>query len=178
GRVADAGAGETPQPPHPPGRQGGTSSGRAVSEGSDSGHLPLAVLTEPHPLSCSHGAREHADIGDLLSRWAPLDLEDETRSRTVDVPLGWWQQRGDAIHQRTHTCAGERRTEEHGMYEHSSGLRGELLAELPVRNAPLVVDVRSQDRVVLFGEQLGQPVREHRVDAVPSGEVATARSEL
>ena len=176
--VTDLDLRQTPQLPDLSGRHGLTPIGRALAEEVDRGHLPLAVPAEPHPVPGSDRPGEHADVGDLLARCAAFDLENTTRSRTVNVSAGRRQQFGNPAHQRIHTGTGARRTEEHWMHQHPSGLRREFLAEPPLRHPRLAVDVRGQDRVVLLGQQLGQPGREGIVGAVPGREVGGARSEL
>ena len=57
------------------------------------------------------------------------------------------------------------------------GLRGEFGAQPPVRDPPLGVDVRGQDRVAALGEHFGQPRREGRVGAAVGREAGGVRSE-
>ena len=49
---------------------------RAAVEDTDRGHLRFDVTAEVEPVARAHGAREHADVGDLLAGGAALDLED------------------------------------------------------------------------------------------------------
>ena len=83
-------------------------------------------------------------------------------TRAVGIAFGRRQQLRDAGDQRVHARARDRRAEEHRMHQRLPGLRRELAAELAVRDRRLVVDVRGQQRIVVVGEQLGQPRRESR----------------
>jgi len=81
--VADPHGGEAVQPPDlARGDRGGSHPGAAVEGlgGCDRGVTPLA---EDDAVPRPHGAAEHPDVGDLLTRAAPLDLEDRARRRPL-----------------------------------------------------------------------------------------------
>ena len=175
-RVADLDLGQAPQLPDLPGRHRPAPGVRAVGEDADRGHLLCVARAGRVP--GAHGAGEHADVGDLLARRAALDLEHPARSRAFGVPAGPRQQFGDPAHQRVHPRPGQRRPEEHRVHPAPPGLRGQFLAQPPVRDLGLAPDVRGHDRLVVLGEHLGQPGREGRVGAVPAGEASRARAQL
>ena len=75
----------------------------------------------------------------------------------VGIALDRRQELRDAGDQRVHAGAGDRRAEEHRMHQRLPGLVGELGAEVAVGNRRRLVDVRRQKRVIVVGQQLGQP---------------------
>ena len=152
--------------------------GRAAVEDADCGHLPLSLRAESQPIPRSHRPREHADVGDLLAGRAALDLEDGPRNWAIHVTFGRRQELRNACHQRIDAGSGECRAEEHGVHKRPPGLRRKLPAESGPRNARLVVDVRSEDRIVALSKQIGEPGREGGFGRAEAREVGGARAEI
>jgi hypothetical protein len=148
--------------------------GRAMLEHVDGGDLGLVVAAEPEPVPHPHGSREHPRVGDLLPRRAPLDLEHPARDRAAGVASGGRQQLGDGGGQRLHPGAGDRRAEVHRVDQPPADLRRQLGSEPPVRDRRRVVEVGGQQRVVVVGEQLGQPGREPLVGGAVGDEPGAA----
>ena len=95
--VADPDLAEAPELADLPGGDGRAPDGRrAVLEHADRGDLALAVAAQPQPVPHPDGAREQADVGDLLPGRAALDLEHGARDRAGGVALGRGQQLADA----------------------------------------------------------------------------------
>lgn len=95
-----------------------------------------------------------------------LHLEDRAGDRSVGIAPARRQQLPDPGDQGVHPGPGDRRAEVHGMHQRPPGLRRQLIAEPVVREHRAVLDVRGQQRVVVVGEKLGQPVGEAGVGAV------------
>ncbi len=148
---------QAPQLSDLPGRHAVPPDGLPVGEDADRGHLPLATAAEPDPVPHAYGAGKHADVGDLLTGRAALDLENPAGNRAATVPLGGRQEFGDAVHQRIHARSGERRPEKRRVHAAPPGLRREFSAQPPLRQARIAVHVRSQDLLVPLSQDFGQP---------------------
>ena len=61
--------------------------------------------------------------------------------------------------QRVDARAGDRRAEEHRMHQRPPVCAASAAAQPAVGDRRLVVDVRGQERVVVLGQQIGQPRR-------------------
>src|SRR5215831_20479087 len=112
--VADPGLAQTPELADLAGADGWPLDGWPSLEDSDRGHLAVEARSEPEPVAHVHGAREHADVGDLLRAAAAFDLEDAAGQEPVRVTVRRRQQLGDTGHQRRDARSGDRRAEEDG----------------------------------------------------------------
>ena len=155
--IADPDLGQAPELPDLTRAHGRAADAGTLVEDADGGHLALAVLRDPQPVSRSHRAGEHPDVRDLLAGGTALDLEDAARDRAVGIAFPRGQQLGDAGSERIDTRSGDRRAEEHGMNQAPLGLSHELLSQPLGRNARLVLDVSRQQCLVPFGERRGEP---------------------
>ncbi len=162
-RVADPDVAEPPELPDLSGGERRPLYGGAALEHTDRGHLPLVAFTEPQPIPRPDRPGEQASERDLLSGRPALDLEYGARHGAVVGTFGRGKQLRDACGQRVHAGTGDGRAEEHRMYQRTSGLCRQLVAEPRVRHGRRTVDDRCQQRVVVFGEQLRELGREHRV---------------
>ena len=151
---------------------------RAAVEDADRRDFFLLVPAEAQPIPHLHRPREHADESYFLPSSAPLDLEDGPGDGVFDIAFRGGQELRDPVDQRPYARSRYRRTEEDGMHERPAALRRELAAQPAVRDRPLVVDVRGEQRVVAFGEHVDKPGGEAPVGGAVGPEAGAASPQL
>jgi hypothetical protein len=154
-RVAHPNVGEAPQladlagahrvAPHP----------GAVLEDADRRHLVGSIVDS---VAGVQRAGDHAHVRDLLAGGPALDLENRAADRPVSISGGDRQQLDQPVHQLGDTGAGGGRPGVHRVDQGLRGLRGQPAPQHGRRDPFLVVHVRGEQRVVVAGQRLDQPV--------------------
>ena len=154
--VADPDRAEAADRRHLAGREDVAARRPGRGEHPDRRRLRLLPSPDPHALAGAEGAGEQAHVGDALAGRGPLDLEDAARDRSVRVTGRARKQLIDAGEQRVDPGASGRGPEEDRMDDATPRLDRELLAKALEWERRLVADVGAEDRLVVFGEGLGQ----------------------
>ena len=118
-------------------------SGHIVNTASMGGLMAAGLLT-------SYVMTKHAVVG--LS----MALRSEAAAFGVGVTAGGPEEVVEAGEQEVDADAPRRRPEEDGVDPASPGLRPELLTQTHVREARFVAEERTEDGVVVLGEDLGE----------------------
>ena len=133
----------------PPRRSGGR-------EHLDRRRLRLVAAADAHALPRPQRSGEQADVRDALARGGSLDLEHAARDIRFGIPLRAGEQLNDAGEKGVDPLAHRRRSEVHGMHPALPRLGCERLPKACGRQRALVTDERSEDGLVVLGEDLRQ----------------------
>ena len=132
---------------------------RSPGRREDLDRCRLGVLAAAHPdaLARPQRAGVEAHVGDALARRGALDLEHPARDVGLRVALQPGEELVDAGEERVHADAHRRRAEEHRMDPAPPRLVAERRPQPRIRKAGCPVHVIAEDRLVVLGEDLGQP---------------------
>jgi hypothetical protein len=92
--------------------------------------------------------------------------------------IGRGHQLGNGREHAVHAGAGDGRAEQDRMHQRLPGLAGQLAPKLPVRERRLIIHVGGQQRVVMVGEQAGEPIDESGVARAERPDRRLARAGL
>ncbi len=152
--------------------------GVARVEDPEPGDGGLVAVPDPDPVAHPQRPRVHPHERDPLPRRTPLDLEDRCGQRVSGVAGARRQQLRDARHHGVDAGAGHGRAEEHRVDAPGPDLLDELAAHPHRRHRFRVVGARGQERVVVLGEPVDEPLRERGVAVVVRVEGGLARAEV
>jgi hypothetical protein len=137
----------------------------------------LLLVSDAEPVPGVQDAREHAHVGDLLTRRAALDLEDRARQGRVTVARDRRKQGREGGHELPDPGAGAGRPEEDGMHDRPVRLCRECTPE-PVVGDRQPLHIGGQERLVALGEALGHTGCEVGVGPVERDELGARCAEV
>ena len=145
-----------------PGGHGRARHGRSAGQHAQPGDAPVAAWAVGHLLPGAQRPGEHPDVGDLLAGRPALDLEDGPCGRGAGVAARGRQELCQPGRQAVQARPGDSRAEVDRVHEGPARLRGELRAQPGVRQRPIVIEVGSEQRIVVVGQRVGETRGEAR----------------